>query len=314
MFVEWKDPWIKDRRYVGASFHVEGEEEDVGGVEKPADAVAEAIKERGRESARIGVEWQQIRLGTIERLRELLPRATFVDCDSILWELRMVKCEEEVHRMRVAADGCSRAADAAYRQLREGMTELEWEHMVVEGIHEAGLRHEYTEMAFGPKGAHLVDPTDNRLEDGHIVRLDIGGSFQGYQCDLSRSLAFGKVNDDVRRAHAAILRMNEELRKAVRPGVKCSDLYRMCMGIFDEEGYTALTRQAGHSLGRTVHEPPFLVEHNDRPLEPGMVVNVEPTMRIQGVGSVNIEDTMVVRDGEPECLTSVPRDLEHYLS
>jgi len=110
------------------------------------------------------------------------------------------------------------------------------------------------------------------------------------------------------------LKINRALRAAVRPGVKCSDLYRMCMRQFDEEGLTPLTRQAGHGLGRAVHEPPFLVENNDRPLEPGMVINIEPTVRIQGVGSVNIEDTLVVREGEPECLTVVPRELEHYLA
>jgi len=314
MYVEWKDPWIRDRRYAGASFHVEGGGRNVGGLTNPAEALVEAIKARGVDKGCIGIEWQQMRLGTYEKLKALLPQASFVDCDSILWELRMVKCAEEIARMRVAATGSSQAADTAYRCLEEGMTELEWERIVVRDLHEAGLRHEYTEMAFGPKGAHLVDPTDNRLEQGHIVRLDIGGSYQGYQSDLSRSFAFGKVNDDVRRAHAAILRMNKELRKAVRPGVRCSDLYRMCMRMFEEESYAPLTRQAGHSLGRTVHEPPFLVENNDRPLEPGMVINVEPTMRIQGVGSVNIEDTLVVHEGEPECLTNLPRDLGHYWS
>lgn len=312
MYVEWKDPWIKDRRYSGASFHVEGVGEDIGGLPDPAALVADALKERGLERGRIGIEWQQMRLGTFERLKELLPAATFLDGDAVLWELRMVKCEEEINRMRIAARGCSEAAHKAYSSLRDGMTELEWERIVVRGIHEAGLRHEYTEMAFGSKGAHLVDPTDNRLERGHIVRLDIGGSYRGYQCDLSRSLAFGRVSDEARRAHAAILRMNEALRAAVRPGAVCSDLYRMCMRIFEEEGYSPLTRQAGHSLGRTVHEPPFLVEDNDRPLEPGMVVNVEPTMRIRGVGSINIEDTLVVGEDGVECLTSVPRDLEHY--
>jgi Xaa-Pro aminopeptidase len=313
MYVEWRDPWIKDRRYAGASFHVEGGGEDVGGASDPAQVVANAIKERGLERGHIGIEWQQIRVGTFEKLRELLPNATFADCDATLWELRMVKCAEEIERMRTASRGCSQAADRAYSSLREGMTELEWERIVVQGIHDAGLRHEYTEMAFGPKGAYLVDPTDNRLEQGHIARLDIGGSHQGYQCDLSRSLAFGKVNDEVRRAHAAILKVNETLRASIRPGVKCSDIYRLCMRSFEEQDYTPLTRQAGHSLGRTVHEPPFLVETNDRLLEPGMVINVEPTMRIRGVGSVNIEDTLVVRDGEPECLTTVPRDLDHYL-
>ena len=63
---------------------------------------------------------------------------------------------------------------------------------------------------------------------------------------------------------------------------------------------------------QTVHEPPFLVDDSDMALESGMVINVEPTMRIKGIGSVNIEDTLVVRDGEPERLTTVPQELEHY--
>jgi Xaa-Pro aminopeptidase len=312
MYVEWKDPWIKDRTYAGADFHVEGGCDTAGGTVSPVAVLARTIKDKVAENATIGIEWEQMRIGTFEKLKELLPRATFVDCDSILWKLRMVKCEAEIQRLRSAAQGCSRAADKAYRSLREGMTELEWEKTVIEGIHEAGLRHEYTEIAFGPKGADLVDPTDNRLEPGHLVRLDIGGSYQGYLGDLSRSLAFGNVSEEARRAHAAILRINRALRAAIRPGVKCGDLYRICMSMFAEAGYTPLTRQAGHSLGRTVHEPPFLVDDSDMALESGMVINVEPTMRIKGIGSVNIEDTLVVRDGEPERLTTVPQELEHY--
>jgi len=58
---------------------------------------------------------------------------------------------------------------------------------------------------------------------------------------------------------------------------------------------------------------PFLTPDWDRPLEPGMIVNVEPTMRIQGVGSVNIEDTMLVTPDGAECLTdSLPRELDAY--
>ncbi len=314
MYVEWRDPWIKDRRYAGASFHVEGGGEDVGGAADPAEVLAQTIVDKGAEKANIGVEWEQMRLGAFERLRRRLPNATFQDGDPILWELRSVKCEAEVARMRRAAEGCSRAADEAYRGLQAGMTELEWERVAVDRIQEAGLRHEYTEIAFGPKGARLVEPTDNRLAQGHLARLDIGGSYRGYQSDLSRSMAFGEVSESARKAHASILKINRALRAAVRPGVKCSDLYRMCMGMFDGEGLTPLTRQAGHALGRAVHEPPFLVEANHSTLEAGMVINVEPTVRIEGVGSVNIEDTLVVREGEPECLTTVPRELEHYLS
>lgn len=132
--------------------------------------------------------------------------------------------------------------------------------------------------------------------------------------DQCRSLAWdGELSDAAKRGHAAIYRMNRELREAVRPGVLPSDLYRLTMRLFEEEGYDSLTLQAGHSLGRVAHEPPFLVEGSDRPLEPGMIVVVEPTMRLAGVGSINIEDTTVVTEDGCEVLTSTPREWDAFL-
>jgi Xaa-Pro aminopeptidase len=107
--------------------------------------------------------------------------------------------------------------------------------------------------------------------------------------------------------------MNRELTAAVRPGAIPSELYRLCMRIFEDEGYETLTAQAGHSLGRTAHEPPFLVAGSNRPLEPGMIVVVEPTMRVEGVGSMNIEDTTLVTQDGCEVLTSTPREIDAYL-
>ena len=92
-----------------------------------------------------------------------------------------------------------------------------------------------------------------------------------------------------------------------------SDLYRLTMRLFEEEGYDSLTLQAGHSLGTVAHEPPFLVEGSDRPLEPGMIVVVEPTMRLAGIGSINIEDTTVVTEDGWEVLTSTPREWDAFL-
>ena len=172
----------------------------------------------------------------------------------------------------------------------------------------------WTDVGFGPKGATFAGPTDERLKPGQMLRLDASGWWDGYVSDQCRSLAWGgHAGDEAVRAHAAIYRMNRELRDAVRPGVVPSDLYRQTMHIFEDEGFQSLTPQAGHSLGRTAHEPPFLVEGYDRPLEPGMIVVVEPTMRLQGVGSINIEDTLVVTEDGAECLTSSPRELDAFL-
>ena len=149
---------------------------------------------------------------------------------------------------------------------------------------------------------------------GEILRIDASGWWNGYVSDQSRSLAWdGEISDEAKKAHASILRMNKKLRDSVRPGILPSDLYLLTMKMFEEEGYESLTPQAGHSLGRTVHEPPFLVKGSNKPLEPGMIVVVEPTMRVQGVGSINIEDTTLVTEDGCESLTSSPREWDAFL-
>ena len=70
-----------------------------------------------------------------------------------------------------------------------------------------------------------------------------------------------------------------------------------------------LAPYAGHGIGRDVHEPPFLGADDDTLLEPGMVLDFEPTMRVAGVGSVNIEDMVLITDNGCEPLTKFPREL-----
>ena len=96
-------------------------------------------------------------------------------------------------------------------------------------------------------------------------------------------------------------------------GVLPSDLNRLVMRLFEEEWFNSLTPQVGHSLGRVAHEPPILVEGSDRPLETGIIVVVEPTMRLEGVGSLNIEDTTVVTEDGCEVLTSTMREWDAFL-
>ena len=251
----------------------------------------------------------------VENLREFLPMATLVDAEPILWELRIIKSEEEINRIRKASKITSEVVNSIYAEFAyEGMTEWDLERYLGVAFAERASRHLWTDVGFGPKGARFAGPTDEKLKRGDILRIDASGWWDGYVSDQSRSLAWdGELTDKAKQAHAAILRMNRELREAVRPGVLPSDLYKLTMQIFDDEGYESLTPQAGHSLGRIAHEPPFLVEGYDRPLEPGMIVVVEPTMRVEGVGSINIEDTTVVTEDGCEVLTETPREWDAFL-
>ena len=307
--------WIEDVRYWGPVFFVDGSDGQMDSADNPVARVAQILREKGLDKGRIGVEWRHIEMQFVESLREFLPMATLVDAEPILWELRIIKSEEEINRIRKASKITSEVVNSIYDEFAyEGMTEWDLERYLGVAFAQRASRHLWTDVGFGPKGARFAGPTDERLKRGDILRIDASGWWDGYVSDQSRSLAWdGELTDKAKWAHAAILRMNKELREAVRPGVLPSDLYKLTMQIFDDEGYESLTPQAGHSLGRIAHEPPFLVEGYDRPLEPGMIVVVEPTMRVQGVGSINIEDTTVVTEDGCEVLTETPREWDAFL-
>ena len=307
--------WIEEIRYWGPVFFVDGTDDQMDSADNPVARVAQVLREKGLDKGRIGVEWRHIEMQFVENLREFLPMATLVDAEPILWEHRIIKSEAEINRIRKASKITSEVVNSIYAEFAyEGMTEWDLERYLGIAFAERASRHLWTDVGFGPKGARFAGPTDEKLKRGDILRIDASGWWDGYVSDQSRSLAWdGELTDKAKQAHAAILRMNRELREAVRPGVLPSDLYKLTMQIFDDEGYESLTPQAGHSLGRIAHEPPFLVEGYDRPLEPGMIVVVEPTMRVEGVGSINIEDTTVVTEDGCEVLTETPREWDAFL-
>jgi Xaa-Pro dipeptidase len=242
----------------------------------------------------------------------MLPRATFVNAEPALWQLRLVKSPEEVSRLRVAARAVSRAAEAAFRSARAGMTELEMERIILRSVVEDGCRPYSVELAFGPKGAYSVAPTSNCLQPGQIMRVDVTAFYKGYVADISRVAAFGIVGDRAERAHRAILHANQALQNAVRPGITGAELRMLEMDTFGQEGLAPLIPMAGHGVGRVVHEFPFLTEADHTRLQPGITVTIEPSIRLHGVGSVNIEDTVVVTQSGVECLTTAARGLYDY--
>lgn len=308
------DPWIADRIPWGPPWSYAGRESvSPDAPDDVADCVAAALRDRGLDHGRIALELAAVPAARYLRLRQILPRAEFVDAVPILWALRRVKTEMEILRLRRVAAATDAAAAAGFGALHAGCSEIELERVMAGTLVAQGVTYGWSSVAYGPKGATLVQPTDHLPDPGDIVRIDLVGLFAGYYSDISRVNAFScQPSADARRAHAAVLAANEALRRETGPGVRCADLCRLTRDLLAAQGYPLLAPYAGHGIGRDVHEPPFLADWDETVLEPGMVIVLEPTIRVVDVGSVNIEDMVLVTANGCEPLTSYPRELRTF--
>jgi Xaa-Pro aminopeptidase len=301
--------WIKDIKYYGPSLHISGTEGRADIYADAAQATAQALRERVLEAGCLGVEMNYIPVTLFRRLQELLPRATFVDAEPLLWELRAIKSPEEIRRIREAARATTAAMWQAFRSVRVGQSEKELEKIIHVRLAEEGAGWEWNHVAFGPKGAQNVRPTENRIKPGEIVRLDIGGIYLDYVCDMSRVAVLGRPTGELRRVHDAVLTANRAVRSAIEPGIRCSELYWVGQRVMQQAGYDLFIPIVGHGVGRDVHEPPFLSAENDSIIQVGMVLTVEIALRVSGLGSVNVEDEVLVTESGSELITTASPEL-----
>lgn len=234
-------------------------------------------------------------------LQRALPDARFTAFTDAVPTLRAVKDSQEVERL--AAAGA--AADAAFAQIREvafaGRRERDVAADLDRFLREHGHEQvDFTLVCAGPNGADPHhDAGDRVIEPGDLVVLDFGGLRDGYGSDTTRTVLVEGGTDDAlatqqREVYDVVLRAQQAGVDAVRPGATCQDVDRAARAVITDAGYGEFfVHRTGHGIGTTTHEPPYMVEGEDRPIEPGMCFSVEPGIYLPGRFGVRIEDIVV---------------------
>jgi len=251
-------------------------------------------------------------------LQRAIPGAAFTLASSVMKPLRIVKDEDEIALLRLAAEAADRAVDqiAAGRLLDR--TEAQVARDVRGRLIDEG--HELAEFAIVGSGPHSASPhheaTDRRIEAGEPIVLDIGGRLGGYGSDITRTI-WVTGGDKTRGPDSAFLELYGVLRDAqaaardaIRPGVACGRLDAVAREIIAAGGFGPhFIHRLGHGIGLEEHEEPYLVAGNDLRLAPGMAFSVEPGIYLEGRYGARIEDIVVCGVDGPTVLNGVTRDL-----
>jgi Xaa-Pro dipeptidase len=275
-----------------------------------APALATRAGKEPEHYRRTGYESQHVTVDGLDVLAEAAGDAVeLVRAPGRVEELRQVKDDDEVEALRMACAAADRALAgliehgglAAGRTEREVARELE-NRMLDHGA--AGPSFESIVAAGANSAIPHHRPTETPLRAGDLVKLDFGALVDGYHSDMTRTVVLGEPADWQRELYELVAAAQAAGRAAVRPGAVLREVDAAARRVIEDAGHGAeFPHGLGHGVGLEIHEAPMLAKTGEGRLAAGMAVTVEPGVYLPSRGGVRIEDTLVVRDGDPELLT-----------
>ena len=279
----------------------------------PDGAFKEAIEKLNLNSASLGVEFQNMRVLEQSQIRKFAPDVRFEKLEETLGALRIIKDDAEIEALRKAIKLTEEILGQTIDSISPGMTEISIARNYQKFALEAGCSGMSFEpiVVGGPNGGSPhAHPGSREVRAGDLITIDAGVFLNSYPGDITRCVAIGELDPKLEEIFNVVHAANDAGRAVCKPGVAAQEVDRASRGVIENAGYGEyFIHRTGHGLGLEVHEPPYMMEGNSQPLEPGMTFTVEPGIYIPGLGGARVEDNMLITSEGAESLTQFPREL-----
>jgi Xaa-Pro dipeptidase len=269
-----------------------------------------------------------------------------VNVSPLVLDQRKTKEPREIEAIREACEALHAGHEAVLAHLHEGMTELELSAAVENAHRLAGhegiffirlpdfymsrgpiasgpnlLRNSgvvYTITGVGLSPAVPAGPTRRRITKGDVIMIDIPTLVNGYHADQTRTYTLGRARDEIRAMYDDLKAIADHLIAAMKPGMRCSEIYRLAFEKakelgraehFQSFGKGRRSRLIGHGIGVELNEPPIPSEYDSSEIGEGYVIALDIHMMDEAVGVVKLEDMILIGKDGNEILTKSPRTL-----
>ena len=282
-------------------------------------SLIETIQARGLSEADIGLEMEGMPSKDREVLERELPKIRFRDCSNLIRLIRMVKSEEELHRLERAAQIAEEAGAKSLALAAPGRPVQDLVQAFRADVAQQGA--DFDHFAFSIHGAGLATEPDYMLPADESLFIDFGCIYRYYFSDTGTTLITGKLTRRDQDKYKIIVESVIAGAEVMRPGVKASQVHQAMIQVLRKSSLT--TEYAhGHGLGLEVRDYPILVADNgkrirdecvdvasDLLLEEGMVLNLESPLYYQQGHALHVERTFVVTDNSARPLVGQDRSM-----
>ena len=231
----------------------------------------------------------------------------------LIYESRLVKNETELEYIRQA----ERIGDEAFSYIlgiiKPGMTEeeisLELEFfMKKQGASKLSFD---TIVASGENSSMPhAQVTNRKIKNGDFITMDFGCIYKRYCSDMTRTIAVGRVTEEMKKVYQIVLNANMRAMEQVREGVNCKWIDSLARDYIAQAGYGKYFGHGlGHGVGLEIHEEPRFSPKCEVITKENMVITDEPGIYLPGQFGVRIEDLLVVKKDGCEVLSQSPKEM-----
>ncbi len=200
----------------------------------------------------------------------------------------------------------------AREHVREGVSTKELDTLIREHIEKSGARPSFLGYSGFPASAcisvndeviHGIPSKKRILQEGDIVKIDVGAFYKGFHGDSARTIAVGNVSEEALNLIKVTRDSFFAGVAAVKAGNRIGDVGSAIQGCVEGAGYSVVKRYIGHGVGRALHEAPdvpnFGTAGRGVRLCAGMTLAIEPMVNIGSEDVYELPDgwTVKTRDG-----------------
>lgn len=340
LFIQESDPVMV--KWVGKTISID-EAEAVSGISDIRylkdfqDTIGSYLNRINIENIYLDLERQELNIAATESqefAKIMVQKYPYVRIKNIYHDialLRTVKSQQEIELVSKAIEITKSGILSMFRNAKPGMMEYEIEAYFDFELKKNGVKDFAfpTIAASGINGTILHYGSNNtQTKDGDLMLLDLGAQYKYYNADISRTFPVnGKFTERQKEIYNIVLKANEEVMKAVKPGITTADLQKIAKAVL-AEGCKAIGlikedseidkyyfHGVAHPLGLDTHD----VGPRGMVLKPGMIITDEPGLYIEeeAIGIRIEDDILVTEDGYinlSEGIIKSVEDIEAYMN
>ena len=222
-----------------------------------------------------------------------------------------LKNADQIKIMKEAGRITGEALLVARDHVRPGISTLELDRLVREHIEKSGAKPSFLGYGGFPASAcisindeviHGIPSKKKVLEEGDIVKIDVGAFYKGFHGDSARTIAVGRVSDEARKLIEVTRDSFFAGVAAFQSGNRLGDIGSAIDSLVVSNGFSTVKRYIGHGIGHELHESPDVPNYGTpgrgTRLCAGMVLAIEPMVNMGGEAVRELKDGWTVKTAD----------------